>query len=90
MYYKGEKMSDYDIWHYKISTSISIYMPKQDYVIKRIDYKDWECWEEESLPFKRRNLLQLALSCEMKEEAFISRFCQLPDDPYLKILEIGI
>lgn len=90
VYCKGEKMSDYDIWHYKISTSISIYMPKQDYVIKRIDYKDWECWEEESLPFKRRNLRQLALSCEMKEEAFISRFCQLPDDPYLKILEIGI
>lgn len=39
-FYKGHKMSDFDVWRYQVGEE-KIDIPKQEYVIKRIDYNDF-------------------------------------------------
>ncbi len=48
--YDGKLMSDFDYWAYHICEGITIYIPCQKYVVKRIDFLDWGYNPEQEEP----------------------------------------
>lgn len=39
--YDGKIMADYKYWAYHINKNLTVYIPRQKYVVKRIDFLDW-------------------------------------------------
>lgn len=44
--YGGKPMSNYDYWAYSLCYDLVIYIPKQEQVVKRIDFIDWRLGEK--------------------------------------------
>lgn len=87
--YLDQKMEEFDFWSYKME-DLQIYIPRPNFLIKRIDYSDWTFVDVNSWSYKRKlefrkkwpvahALKRLSRRLEITEEEFLSRFCQEPE-----------
>jgi hypothetical protein len=65
--YKNQKMGDYDYWRY----FSQFYIPKQSYIIKRIDYGNWIHNEPDPMWTKDQIANYCCLSIEELEKFFV-------------------
>lgn len=91
--FKGKTLSDYDYWYYKLN-DVDLYVPKQDYVIKRIDFditgfagESFELDKEKIRSEERNFLSSLASDYHLSVEELSNAF-KKPDNSTATILEL--